>query len=299
MNGKTKQILLPVLTSVLFAGSFIGGKYTTADLGPLTASLLRYIAALVCLGVLGLQQRRSSSKIERGDWYKLVLLGIFGIVGYHFFFFSALRHTAIANTAIINALIPIVTAAMAAIFINERLRPINYAGIAVAVCGVIVLLVKGDIHNLIGLRINLGDGFMLMAVANWVVYALLVKKLSEKYSSFTITFYATLFGTFLLAVLAFTENFIGQIREISAASFWSIIYMGVGVSGIGYLLFNLSVAKIGPTRTAGVVYSLVPVFVAILALLFFAEAITFVMIASGGLILIGLRLMMQSGSSSE
>ena len=70
-------------------------------------------------------------------------------------------------------------------------------------------------------------------------------------------------------------------------------------SGIGYLLFNLSVAKIGPTRTAGVVYSLVPVFVAILALLFFAEAITFVMIASGGLILIGLRLMMQSGSSSE
>lgn len=299
MNGKTKNLLLPVLTSALFAGSFIGGKYTTADLGPLTASLLRYIAALTCLGVLGLQHRRPSSKIQRGDWYKLVLLGIFGIAGYHFFFFSALRHTAIANTAIINALIPIFTAGMAAIFISERLRPINYAGVAVAVCGVIVLLVKGDINNLIGLRINLGDGFMLMAVANWVVYALIVKKLSERYSGFTITFYATLFGTFLLVVLAFTENFISQIREISAVSFWSIIYMGVGVSGIGYLLFNLSVAKIGPTRTAGVVYSLVPVFVAILALLFFAEAITFAMIASGGLILIGLRLMMQRGPSPE
>jgi drug/metabolite transporter (DMT)-like permease len=75
--------------------------------------------------------------------------------------------------------------------------------------------------------------------------------------------------------------------------------MGVGASGIGYLLFNLSVAKIGPTRTAGFVYSLVPVFVAILALLFFAETITLVMIASGGLILLGLRLMMQTGSSSE
>lgn len=45
------KVLLPILTSFLFAGSFVAGKYTTVELGPLTTSLLRYVIAM---GVLGL-----------------------------------------------------------------------------------------------------------------------------------------------------------------------------------------------------------------------------------------------------
>jgi len=40
------KVLLPLLTSLLFAGSFVAGKYTTVGLGPLTTSLLRYVIAL-------------------------------------------------------------------------------------------------------------------------------------------------------------------------------------------------------------------------------------------------------------
>ena len=40
------KVLLPLLTSLLFAGSFVAGKYTTVELGPLTTSLLRYVIAL-------------------------------------------------------------------------------------------------------------------------------------------------------------------------------------------------------------------------------------------------------------
>ena len=42
----------------------------------------------------------------------------------------------------------------------------------------------------------------------------------------------------------------------------------------------------------GVVYSLVPVFVALLAVFFFGEAITLVMLASAALVLMGLHLML-------
>ncbi|MDH4035394.1 MAG: hypothetical protein OEV80_16495, partial [candidate division Zixibacteria bacterium] len=47
--------------------------------------------------------------------------------------------------------------------------------------------------------------------------------------------------------------------------------------------------EIGPTRTAGSVYSTVPVFVAGLALMFFGEQITWIMGASSLAIIVGLR----------
>jgi drug/metabolite transporter (DMT)-like permease len=293
-----QKILLPLATSLLFAGSFIAGKYTTADLRPLTTSLLRYIVALVFLTLLAMV-RRASLSVRFQDLGKLILLGLFGIVGYHFFFFSALRHTEVANTAIINALSPIITGLMAALFLKEKLSSRNYLGVVIALVGVIALLVKGQIQNLLMLNVGRGDGLMLLAVLSWAVYALLVKTLSEKYSGFCLFFYATLFGVIMLLGLAFTEDWTWQIKSVSAASFWSIIYMGAIASGIGYLLYTLSIGKIGPTRTSSFVYSLVPIFVAILALLFFDEPITAVMIVSMAGILLGLRLLMAQRSTQE
>ena len=292
------RIFLPLVTSLLFAGSFIAGKYTTADLGPLTTSLLRYIVALIFLTSLAITKRLSLT-IDLPDLRKLILLGLFGIVGYHYFFFSALRHTEVADTAIINALSPIITALMAALFLKERLTSRNYLGIAVAVVGALVLLTKGQMQNLLKFKVNLGDGLMLLAVINWAIYALLVKRLSEKYSGFCLFFYATLFGVIMLIGLAYTEHWTQHIDSISMASFWSLIYMGAVASGIGYLLYTLSIGKIGPTRTSSSVYSLVPIFVAVLALLFFDEPITAIMMISVAGILLGLHLMMVPRTSHE
>ena len=79
------------------------------------------------------------------------------------------------------------------------------------------------------------------------------------------TFYASLFGVLMLFPISLCENSLGQIRHFSLTSLLSVIYMGVGASGIGYLLFNVSIKKLGPTRTSSLVYSFVPIFVAILA----------------------------------
>lgn len=51
-SGILGQSLLAVLTSLLFAGSFVAGKYTTDEMGPLLITLLRYIIASVFLHLL-------------------------------------------------------------------------------------------------------------------------------------------------------------------------------------------------------------------------------------------------------
>ena len=295
MTGlRNLKVLLPMLTSFLFAGSFVAGKYTTVDLGPLTTSLLRYVIAM---GVLGLFIYRSAQPVKaltvaRADWGAMALLGLFGVVGYHYFFFSSLRYTATANTAIINAFNPVVTGVMAALFIGERLSRHQYGGIVLALLGVLTLLTRGNLTALLTLQLNRGDGLMLCAVLCWVVYSLIIKQLSQRYSGLTITFYAAVAGVGQLLGLASLERWWLQLATLSLASSIAILYMGVAASGIAYLLFNLSIQQVGPTRTASVVYSLVPIFVAGLAWLFFRELLTATMMASMGLILLGVNVVL-------
>jgi drug/metabolite transporter (DMT)-like permease len=114
----------------------------------------------------------------------------------------------------------------------------------------------------------------------------------DRYSGFTLTFYATLFGVLMLLFFAPQEAPLGEIQKISRASLLSVIYMGICGSGLGYLLYNLSIREIGPTRTSSFVYSVIPLIVAVLALLFFQQPITPIMIASMVLILVGLQMML-------
>lgn len=295
LRDRLLSILLTALTSLLFAGSFIAGKFTTVELSPILTTLLRYIIALGLLSGLLIYYKKSSLLVQTKDVFLLALLGLFGVVGYHFFFFLSLRYTAIANTAIINAFNPVITGIAAALFIQERLTLQNYLGGAIALFGVLALLSKGDLGNLVGLQINRGDGLMLCAVLSWVVYSLLIKILSQRYSSFTVSFYAAGFGVGWLLLLSLREDWTAVAR-LSPAAIASLVYMGIGASGLGYFLYNLSVKAIGPTRASSSVYSLVPVFVALLAFAFFRQPITALMLFSMGLIILGLHFALKSES---
>lgn len=313
-----QQGLLAVLTSVLFAGSFVAGKYATSELGPLTITLFRYVIALVFLqGLVWLEQNRKgreakgegkppfatldSLNTSTGNWVRLqpqhrlpmFLLGTFGVVGYHYFFFLSLRYTVVANTAIINAFNPVVTGFLAAIFLKERLSQRNYLGGCIAILGVLILLTQGNLLRLLQLQFNLGDVLMLCAVICWAIYSNLLRFLGRTYSGLAMSYYGALFGVIQLLFWASLELWNQPWHWPSLPTMLGILYMGIGASGIGYLLFVLSTQRIGPTKSTSIVYSGVPVWVTLLAWIFFREAVTAWMLLSIILILLGLWTVLQ------
>lgn len=280
-----------ILTSLLFAGSFGAARVVTLQFQPLSATLFRYIVALAFLAAL-LPIRRPNLRVRIGDVPQFLLLGFFGIAGYHFFFFLSVRFTEVANTAIINGLSPAVTAVLAALLIGERLARRQIAGVALVVAGVTVLVSNGDIAALVRRDVHSGDALMLVAVLCWAAYAIRIPKLSKRYSILTITLYATVSGVAILLVLpqTWTETPVAHLRLSTGAARWAIVYMGVAASGIGYLLYNASITRIGPSRTAAVVYGLVPIWVSALGWIAFGEPVTVVsavsvLLVGGGLAL--------------
>ena len=300
-NNIWAQSLLAVLTSLLFAGSFVAGKYTTSEMSPLMITLLRYaIASLFLQGLVWYQANRGKGFNHRiqeasiSDRVCLFLLGTTGVVGYHFFFFYSLRYTAVANSAIINAFNPVITGFLAAVLLKETLAVRNYVGGAIAILGVLVLLTDGNLASLLQLQFNVGDMLMLCAVLCWAVYSILLRHLGKRYSGLAMSYYGALFGVLQLLLLVIPEVARSGLPSLFLPSILGIVYMGVGASGIGYLLFTISTRRIGPTKSTSIVYSGVPVWVALLAWLFFREPVTPWMIASMALILLGLRTVLQS-----
>jgi drug/metabolite transporter (DMT)-like permease len=286
-------MVLPLTPSVLFAGSYVAGRVTTEDLDPLGTTLLRYLVALAFL--VGVARRRGGNvwRIRPRDFLAITLLGASGIVGYHYFFFASLHYTRVANTAIINAFSPVITGLMAASLLRERLRGANYIGLVAAVAGVLVLLTEGRIGRITSHPPNRGDALMLAAVLCWGFYSVILTRLLTRYDVLTLTVYAALAGVALLIPLTALAEEENRLAEISLDSLIAVVYMGLCGSGLGYLLYNRSVHVLGPTRTASVVYGTVPVFVALLAYLFFDEGVSGPMLASGLLIVAGLRLVLR------
>lgn len=295
-----RQSLLAILTSLLFAGSFVAGKYTTSEMGPLLITLLRYAIASTFLHLLVWKKGNIGPRIRtasRTEILGLLLLGTFGVVGYHFFFFSSLRYTAVANSAIINAFNPVVTGFLAAVILKEKLAVRNYLGGAIAILGVLILLTNGNLTVLTQLGFNLGDILMLAAVLCWACYSILLRHLGKTFSGLAMSYYGALFGVAQLSLLVLPELANKGWPTLSWPSILGLGYMGIGASGIGYLLFTLSIQRIGPTKSTSIVYSGVPIWVALLAWLFFAESVTPWMLVSMALILIGLRTVLKPENS--
>ncbi|MCR4316269.1 MAG: DMT family transporter [Planctomycetes bacterium] len=289
----------PVLTAFLYSGSFIATKVAIKDLEPLTLSFLRYVVAILFLSFLFFRPGGSIQKIEKKDLYKIFLLGLFGIVGYHWLFFLAFHYTAAVNCSIIIASSPMMTAILAGIFLRERLSRINYFGVFLSLAGVVTLVIAKDFEATLAMNFNVGDVLMVVAVLFWAIYVLIVKGLSTKYNSITLTFYSTLAGVIILFFLSLAEGGAAQIMNVSADSIYAVLYMGVAASALGNLLYNQSIQDLGATKTASVVTSGLPIIVAILASIFLDEIVNQAMAASALLIIAGLNAVLWKGKKLE
>lgn len=281
-----------VATALLFSGSYVAGKFAVSALSPLVATLCRYVVAMVFLLGLSATKFGPMGQVERKDLARFTILALLGIVGYHFFFFVSLRYTDAANTAIINALSPIVTALMAFMFLSERLQASAVAGMLLAVVGVLLLLSRYYLGSSTGFHINAGDACMLVSVACWAGYALIVKTVAGKYSGYTVTMYVTIIGVLLLIPMAAFEIASTGLGAVHASALLSVLYMGIFASGIGYLLYNQSIYRVGATLTSGIVYCLVPIFTAIWGYLLLGERLSFYAAAAVVLIMFGLSVML-------
>lgn len=248
-----------------------------------TITLLRFgIAALIMRLVLPAAKRKIT--IGNGDRRYFVMLALGGITLFYFFENSGVRYTTISNTALIIATIPLFTLLSGHFFFHKKMCAANYIGLPLGLAGTAILFIKDILHGS-ALHIK-GDIMVLGSVALWVVYSFAYRKISHKYNPAFITYTSFVWGSLFLIPVALLEASSYSQMQINLSAILNVLFLAIFPSYIAYLLWNISIQRIGIKITSNFVL-LNPVFSIALGVVFLHEPFSINLVLSTVAILAG------------
>ena len=131
---------IPLLFVVLWSTGFIGAKLGLPDCEPLTLLSLRYGAVLVLMGAVALATR-APWPATPAQWGHIGVSGLLIHAVYLGGVFTAIRLGLPAGvTALVVGLQPVLTALGAGLFLRERVRMTQWAGLALGLAGVVLVV---------------------------------------------------------------------------------------------------------------------------------------------------------------
>lgn len=266
MELKSSHIWLMVIASTFFWGSnFNAGHAVAGDVTPLTAAAERFAIALVLFWAIRFVFGNAESQLTRRDAFILLPLGVVGVFGFNYAFFTALHTTSALNAALIMALSPLVSTLLSVLLLNVKIRLYQYIGMLIAFIGVTFVITGGHFSML---HAAIGDLWMLLACGVWSLYSVGSKKFAPHIPPLQFARWTVSIGAIALIIAAIAiEQPFNTIGQLSFQTHSILMYMGVCGSVLAYIYWLRGVFFLGPEKSA-IAFNLVPVFTLLVSLAF-------------------------------
>jgi drug/metabolite transporter (DMT)-like permease len=257
------------LAALAWAGNYVVGRWVAGVVPPGGLALGRWLVAMLVLLVMASPHLRRDWPVLASCWRYLLVMGITGAGIFGTLQYAALQYTTATNGGLLSATSPVLIALAGAFMFGDRLTSRQAGGLALAMLGAVVIVIKGDPANLAGLRFNVGDLMLLFTLACWGVYsALLRKRPAVHWTSFTLAVFAVaLVGNVPVVIV---EHMLGRPLEPTLHTLGAVLYTGLVSSVVGFIAWNRGVEIIGSPR-AGVYLNLIPILTVLLAVALLGE----------------------------
>lgn len=266
--------LLLILTVLFWAGNSVVVRSININvsvnkpLPPQIISLGRWIIMMFLLIPLTYKYF-SQWRILIPYWKTILILSITGITIFNSFAYIALQYTSATNMVLLNSFIPIVTVLIGWIFYQRKISLIQFIGIMISMLGVIMIISRGNVFQLLLLNINRGDIWLLLAVIDWAIYTVIIQNFRVIPPLFLLMV-ITVIGTIILLPFSIYEYISFQPLNWSLPNILVILYIGIFPAFLGYIFYNRGIAAIGAYRGSMFIH-LMPVFGSLLAWAFLDE----------------------------
>ena len=254
LTGKYIQLIFVLLPVTFWGISFISTKVVLKEMQPVSIAFFRQLIALLPLVFWGIFTH-ASFKIALRDLFLLAGSSFFGIVLYFVFENNGLMHTTASSASMIVAAVPVFTLLVEMIFFKLKTNIKVISCIITSIFGVyLVISVNGKLD--FSSSAFKGNMLVMGAMASWVLYTVMSRKLGSRYSSFIITLYQTILSSVLFIPFLLPE--IGSWTPLSTTALLNLLYLGVFCSAVSYFMFLYSIKKLGPTVSSSFL-NLIPV----------------------------------------
>lgn len=281
-------ISLAVIATLIWSGNFIVARGVIKAIPPVTLSFYRWLTATVILLPFAWKYFINEWNLVKENFLYFFFVALTGVSMFNTFVYIAGHYSEAINLALIGTTSsPIISVILAKIFLKERISVIRIAGMIVCISGILLLLSKGNFNNLLTFSFSRGNWWILAAAFSFAVYNTMVKKKPAAMNGINFLFVVFAIGTLLLIPFYLYELKTAGGFAFNLPNLSVILYLGLGASVICFLLWNISISKLGTGRTA-LFGNLIPVFSSIEAVFILGEKVTWIYYTSFALVITGL-----------
>jgi len=273
------------LAALLLGGAAIGGSpifVRLSEVGPMATAFWRVALALIPIFIVSLMKKERGPKPQNlSDYGMLVLPGVMLALDLGAWHLS-LTMTSVANATLLANLAPVFVTLIAFLFFSAQISRIFILGLAVALCGVVIL--KGG-PAAVGNGDLSGDGMAMIAAFFYACYILAIGRLRSRFDTIRIM----LWSTACAAVCIFPIGLIYEDHMLPATVYgWSIVFGLAFISHAGGQVAITYALAYLPPAFSSLTLLLQPVVAAILAWALLSEAIGAMQALGGAIVLAGI-----------
>ena len=287
--------ILMILAVLLWAVNMSFIKVALREFSPVGFNGIRLPVAAVGLIIICVISREKYA-IPRPDLWKLALLGLSGNTLCQFIFIQGIDKTKASNAAIIIGMSPIFIALLSGLFKHEKIRAALLFGIGISFVGFYLVITSRSGGVQISQELLHGNILVFIGNMFWVFYTVFSQPLLKRISPLQLTTATMVFGAFFFIPFSIKETFAIPYGDISFQAWACLVFSGIFSLGICYVIWYVSVRRVGNSRTA-IYDNLLAVFSVFFAYIFLNERITLVQAGGALIIFLGIYLTRFRGRS--
>jgi drug/metabolite transporter (DMT)-like permease len=270
---------------VIWASNFPIAKFGIQGLDIFLFNAVRYVSALLVLLVL-FRLRSAWQKMSRGDWIKMIGMGLLANVVYQLAFITGLKFTTAGNSAILLATSPLWTVFWNARLYKEAVERTVWLGMGLSLAGIVLIITGSGRTIAFGNHGIIGDFISLAAAMLWALNTNFQKPLLRTYSTMQLSVVMVAVGAVVHTLLALPDALTIPWQSIAPTYLFAGVISGVLSIGVANILWSHGVKRLGPSRTANM-SNLTPVLAFLISYVTLDERVSWLHVVGGAMIVFG------------
>ncbi|MDA8210318.1 MAG: DMT family transporter [Clostridia bacterium] len=287
MHKNLSAYLQMTLAMAIVGSSVVAGKLIVASFPVFLSSGMRFAISSLMLVPLMLKLEKGFVPVSKREWAILFLQALTGVFLFNIFLLYGVKFTGAVESGIITSTTPAMVGIISFLFLKERLSLTKSLGILFTVLGILMFNLIGINKTESGVFPLLGNLLIFGAVIGEALFTILRKVLPDTVSPLSAATLMSFMGFLMFLPLTVYEALSFDFSAVSLRDWLYILYFGIVVTVVAYILWFQGVAKV-PASTAAVFTGVMPVSAVLLAYIVLNEPLSWAHILGGLCVLIGI-----------
>lgn len=243
----------------LWSANYLIARMATDVIAPHQLALARWTLALLLMLPFVGRELVSRWSQWRAELPQMLVLGALGMWICGAFVYQGGQGTSAINIGLIYAASPVAIAAIGVKLLHERMSGSQRLGLVFALAGVLFVVARGDLDNLLRVRFAPGDPWIVAAAISWVAYSLLLRRWTSVLQPLARLAAITAGGIVVLIPFTVVEAMVITTPDWSPRA-WLLVLVAALMPGVlAYGAYSFLQRELGASRTALLLY-LTPVY---------------------------------------